>query len=124
MNVKYNSTDPMALTRRKAEIPITIQDAIMQITSTIYPVADLTDRLNQLDLNPKSFDDVLVGELALKDGEVQFKPSMDSVPVRNFPHKDNKLAGAVEIFKMPELDGRGKPFRDRYLGGIDPFDDD
>lgn len=29
LNVKYNSTDPMALTRRKAEIPLTIQDAIM-----------------------------------------------------------------------------------------------
>lgn len=94
------------------------------MTSTIYPVADLTDRINEIDQDPKSLDDVLVGELGLKDGEVFFKPDPESVPVRNFPHKDNKLGGAVEIFKMPELDKSGKAFRGRYIFGIDPFDDD
>lgn len=122
--LKYNSTDPTAITRRKAEIPITIQDAIMQITSTIYPVADLTDRLNQIDLDPSSLDDVLVGELGFKNGEVSFKPSIDNDPIRYYPHKDNKQDGAVEIFKMPELDNTGKAFRGRYILGADTFDDD
>lgn len=123
-NVKYNSTDPMALTRTKAENPITIQEAIMKRDSTIYPVADLTDQLNSLDLNPKSYDDVYTGKLTLKDGKVKYEPSYDVKPIMEFPHKDNKLEGAIQIYKMPELDSRGLPFPNRYISGIDPYDDD
>jgi len=104
MNVKYNSSNPMALTRTKAENPITIQEAIMKRESTIYPVSALTDQLNDIDLNPKSLDDIYVGKLSLKDEVVTYKPSYDVKPVREFPHKDNKLHGAIEIHKMPEKD--------------------
>lgn len=124
LTVKYNSSDPIALTQRKAEIPITIQDSIMKVESTIYPIADLTDVINELDLNPKSFDDVYVGELGLKDGQIEFKPTLEFKPVRDFPHKDNKIPGAVEIFKMPEYDRSGKIYSNRYIAGIDVFDDD
>lgn len=124
MNVKYNSSDPMALTQRKAEIPITIQDSIMKIEQTIYPISDLTDRINEIDSLPKIFDDVYVGELAIQDNEVVFKPTTENKPVRDFPHKDNKIPGAVEIFKMPEKDRNGKVYNNRYIAGIDVFDDD
>lgn len=124
LTVKYNSSDPIALTQRKAEIPITIQDSIMKVESTIYPIADLTDVINELDLNSKSFDDVYVGELGLKDGQIEFKPTLEFKPVRDFPHKDNKIPGAVEIFKMPEYDRSGKIYSNRYIAGIDVFDDD
>ena len=123
-NVKYNSTDPMALTRTKAENPVTIQEAIMKRDSTIYPVADLTDQLNSLDLNPKSYDDIYTGKLTLKDGRVRYEPSYDVKPIMEFPHKDNKLEGAIQIYKMPELDAKGLPFQNRYISGTDPYDDD
>lgn len=123
-NVKYNSTDPMALTRTKAENPITIQEAIMKRDSTIYPVTDLTDQLNSLDLDPKSYDNIYTGRLGLKDGKVKYEPSYDVKPIMEFPHKDNKLEGAIQIYKMPELDSRGLPFPNRYISGIDPYDDD
>ena len=122
--VKYNTTDTMALTRTKAENPITLQEAIMRRDSTIFPVAQLRDRINQIDSNPNEYDDVFVGELTLeKDGSVEFKPTAAQC-IRKFPHKDNKIEGAVEIFVMPEKDRSGKVFSDRYIAGMDPYDDD
>lgn len=122
--VKYNTSDPLQLTRTKAEDPITIQEAIMKRESTIYPVSELTDRVNELDISPKSFDDIYVGRLELKDAVVVYKPSYDDLPIRDFPHKDNKLKGAIEIHKLPEKDSKGNIYNNRYIGGIDPYDDD
>lgn len=122
--VKYNTTDSMALTRTKAENPITLQEAIMRRDSTLFPVATIMDRIHQIDGNPNEFDDVYTGELELKkDGKIEFKPT-SAQPIRHFPHKDNKLEGAIEIFKMPELDRDGKPFNGRYIAAQDPYDDD
>lgn len=122
--VKYNTTDSMALTRTKAENPITLQEAIMRRDSTLFPVASIMDRIHQIDGNPNEYDGVYVGELELKkDGKVAFKPT-SAQSIRHFPHKDNKLEGAVEIFKMPELDRDGKPFNGRYIASQDPYDDD
>ena len=122
--VKYNSSDPMALTRTKAENPVTLQEAIMRRDSTIFPVAAILERLDEIKSDVHSLDDVLVGKLIMKeDGTVTCKPT-DDQPIRFFPHKDNKLEGAVEIFKTPVLDKNGKPMITRYLAGIDPYNDD
>ena len=58
-----------------------------------------------------------------QSGSVDFIPSFKT-PIRNFPHKDNKQEGAIEIFKMPEKDSSGKVFSGRYIAGCDPYDDD
>ena len=122
--VKYNTTDPMALTRTKAENPITLQEAIMRRDSTIFPVTQLRDRINQLDANPNEYNDVFVGEITIdSNGITEFKPTAAQA-IRKFPHKDNKIEGAVEIFVMPEKDRNGKVFSDRYIAGMDPYDDD
>lgn len=122
--VKYNSTDPMALTRTKAENPITLQDAIMRRDGSIFPVAALMERIDQIRSNPSEYDDVYTGDLVFNaEGKVEFKPS-NKQPIRDFPHKDNKLEGAIEIFKMPEYGGDGKIIPDRYWAGLDPYDSD
>lgn len=122
--VKYNSTDPNTIMKTIAEIPITPAEAIIKTSINIFPVADLTERLGQLDANPDEYNDVYVGELIINNNnEVEFKPTSDEV-IRTFPHKNNKLDGALEIFKMPEKDKAGNVFKGRYIGGNDPFDDD
>ena len=69
-------------------------------------------------------DDIYVGELILdKLGQPQFKITSNS-PIRDFPHKDNKIEGAIEIYKMPEKNADGKVYTDRYIVGCDPYDDD
>lgn len=122
---KYNSSDPNTIIKVIAEVPITPAEAIVKTGVNMFPVTDLTERLQQLDNNPREFDDVYTGELIInKSGEIEFKPSYNQ-PIREFPHKDNKIEGALEMFQMPEIDrNTGKPFNGRYIAGCDPYDDD
>ena len=123
--VKYNSTDPNTIIKTIAEVPITPAEAIVKTGVNMFPVADLTERLGQLDANSTEYDDVYVGDLVFnKDGTLTFKPT-SATPIRDFPHKDNKIEGAIEIYQMPEIDkNTNKPFNDRYILGADPYDDD
>lgn len=123
--VKYNSTDPNTIIKTIAEVPITPAEAIVKTGVNMFPVADLTERLGQLDSNPREYDDVYTGDLTLNNsGIVEFRPT-SGMPIREFPHKDNKIEGAFEIFQMPEIDKRtGKAYNARYILGCDPYDDD
>lgn len=122
--VKYNSTDSNTIIKTVAEVPITPAEAIVKTGVNMFPVTDLSERLAQLDSNPAEWDDVYTGELVIKDGAVEFNPSSKN-PIRDFPHKDNKIEGAVEIFQMPEIDKKtGKPYSSRYILGADPYDND
>lgn len=123
--VKYNSTDPNTIIKTIAEVPITPAEAIVKTGVNMFPIADLTERLGQLDANPTEYDDVYVGDLVFnKEGQVEYKPT-SAQPIRDFPHKDNKIEGAIELYQMPEIDkNTGKPFDDRYILGADPYDDD
>lgn len=123
--VKYNSTDPNTIIKTIAEVPITPAEAIVKTGVNMFPVADLTERLGQLDSNPREYDDVYTGDLTINNsGIVEFRPTSD-MPIREFPHKDNKIEGAFEIFQMPEIDKRtGKAYNARYILGCDPYDDD
>lgn len=123
--VKYNSTDPNTIIKTIAEVPITPAEAIVKTGVNMFPVADLTERIGQLDANPIEYDDVYVGDLVFnKDGQVEYKPT-SATPIRDFPHKDNKIEGAIEIYQLPEIDrSTGKPYNDRYILGADPYDDD
>ncbi len=121
--VKYNSTEPTKLTRTKAEQPIYLSEANMKVDSTIYPIVDITERINQIQSTANFFANSWVGKFDIKNGNVEFTPSIDK-PIRIFPHKDNKLVGAVEILEMPQKDENGLVYYDRYIAGIDPYDDD
>lgn len=122
--VKYNSTDPNTVIKTIAEVPITPAEAIVKTGVNMFPITDLTERLGQLDSNPREFDDVFVGDLVIdKQGNIEYKPS-SAIPIRDFPHKDNKIEGAIELFKLPEKDKGGKVFDNRYIVGSDPYDDD
>lgn len=122
--VKYNSSDINAITKRIAEIPLTPQEAIIRTRGNIFPVTDLSNRLNQIDNNPNEYNDVYSGTLVFsKENQVEFMPTND-IPIREFPLKDNKAKGAVEIFKMPERDTNGKVFPNRYILSFDPVDFD
>ena len=125
INLKYNSSDPLQLTRRKAETAFTIQDAIMKRDGSLYPTDKLNDVINEINLNPKYTDDMWIGRLSLsKSGEVEYKPDNDLKYITEFPHKDNKIAGACCIFQMPIKNSSGSVPWGRYIAGCDPYDDD
>lgn len=122
---KYGSTDVNTITKRISQYPIVPQEAMLRSHGNIFPVTELNERLNQLDNDPNAFDDVYVGELVQdnKTGEVKFNPTID-LPIRDFPTKDNKVKGAIEIFEMPKKNGEGKVPFERYICSADPYDAD
>lgn len=122
--LKYNSTDSTALTKRIAEIPIVPQEAILRTIGNLFPVSQLSERVGELDANPNSYDGVYIGTLTQNsNGEIEFRPT-DDTPIRNYPLKDNKDKGALEIYNLPEKDNTGKVFSNRYIIGLDPVNND
>ena len=122
--IKYNSTDINSITKAIAEIPITPQEAILRTRGNLFPVTALNERLNELDNNSDIKNTTYVGMLAMNSqGKVEFKPTADT-PIRDFPLKDNKAKGAIEIFEMPQTDRNGNIPSNRYILGHDPVDDD
>ena len=119
---KYSS-DPKTVLRVIAEDPITPAEAIIKVKAAFFPVTALTERLQQLDTDVHSFDDVYIGKLVMnKNGEVEFKPTSDE-PIRKYG-VENDTPGAIEIFELPEKDRSGKVPNTRYIIGHDPVDND
>ena len=115
---KY-SADPKSVLRVIAEDPITPAEAIIKVKAAFFPVTALTERLQQLDTDVHSFDDVYIGKLVMnKNGEVEFKPTSDE-PIRKYG-VENDTPGAIEIFELPEKDRSGKVPNTRYIIGHDP----
>ena len=122
---KYGSTDVNTITKRISQYPIVPQEAMIRNHGNVFPVTELNERLNQIDNNPDEYDDTYVGELVQdnKTGEVKFNPTTD-IPIRDFPTKDNKVTGAIEIFEMPKKGSDGKVPFGRYICSCDPYDSD
>ena len=119
---KYGA-DPTSVLRVIAEDPITPAEAIIKVKDAYFPVASLQERAQKLDTDSHAYDDIYVGELYFNQkGEVAFRPTEDK-PIRTFP-VDNDTRGALEIYNMPEKNSSGKIFSNRYIIGVDPYDND
>lgn len=123
--IRKSSSDTRALTQRRAEKPITPQDSMMKIDGTMFPVAEIRDYLEKVLPNIDEFvGPHYIGDLAFdSNGKVAWRVGGYKKPIREYPLQDNKHEGAIEIFEMPFL-VNGEAQRNRYIGGIDPYDDD
>jgi len=111
--------DPASLLSRIAQMPVTPAEAILKVKSNFFPVVMLNERMRQLDMDPRAYDDVFVGTLADVGGKVEFRAT-DDVPIRKWP-VDNTEQGALEIYEMPQA---GPIPTHRYIIGVDPVDND
>lgn len=118
---KYGS-DPNSVLRVIAEMPITPAEAIIKVKNAFFPVTALTERLQQIDLDSKAYDDVKVGNLVLEGKEVKFRPS-DDKPIRKYG-VDNSTQGAIEIYEVPQRNSSNNVYDNRYIIGHDPVDND
>lgn len=121
--VKYGSTDINTITKRISQYPITPQEAIVRSQGNVFPVTELNERLNQIDNNPSEYDSTYIGDLVFKGDKVEFTPTTE-IPIRDYPLKDNKNYGALEIYEMPQKNSDGKIPQGRYLISEDPYDND
>jgi len=124
--VKYSSSDSSTITQKKAEEPITPQEAIMRTEGTVFPVADLKTYFEDIYVDKENFlSNHYVGDLITEsNGNIKWKINSDITPLRRYDLATNDKTGAVEIFEMPKKNGNGIVFRDRYIAGIDPVDSD
>lgn len=124
--VKYNSSDARAITQKKAEEPITPQEAIMRTEGTVFPVADIKDYLESIGPKKESFlAEHYVGDLIYNsNGDVEWKPTTDKYPLRAYDSADTDRTGCLEIFEMPKKNANGEIPRGRYIAGVDPIDAD
>lgn len=124
--VKYGSSDASAITQKKAEEPITPQEAIMRTEGTVFPVADLKEYLESVAPKKESFlAEHYVGELLLNNtGDVEWKPNTNKYPLRSYDSSDGDKTGCLEIYEMPRKNSEGQIVRGRYIAGIDPIDAD
>ena len=122
--VKYNSSDVNSITKTIAEIPITPQEAILRTKGNIFPITEITQRLTEIDSNPSFYDDTYIGDLVLNSrGEVEFVMNKSLTPIREFPVKDINVAGALEIYEMPQKINDKVPY-ERYIASLDNYEND
>lgn len=109
--------------RVTAERPITPAEAMMRVRDNYFPVISLTERLRQIESDPRANDDVYIGDFVESGGSVVFRAT-DDVPLRQWrPVPENKR-GAVEIWEMPVKGRDGEVMKGRYVIGVDPVDND
>jgi hypothetical protein len=121
------SNDPKALTQKKAETPITPQEAVMRSEGTLFPVSDLKDYLGEILPSLATFiSNHFIGNLGINsNGEIEYRPNADIHILRDFPLQDNlRKEGGIEIFETPKKGMNGFIPKFRYISGIDPYDDD
>lgn len=117
-----NGANPQSVLRVIAEDPITPAEAIIKVKAAYFPVAALTERLQQIDLNPHAFDDVFTGKIVLNSkGEAEFMHT-EETPIRKYG-VSNDTPGCIEIFAHPEKI-KGEIPSNRYIIGGDPTDND
>lgn len=125
--VKYNSPDPNAITQKKAEEPLTPQEAVLRTTGTVFPVSDIKEYLESIKVKEQLFVKThYVGDFIIdNNGQVQWKEDPMLTPLRRYKLEgnDNKI-GACEIFEMPKRDSNGEVIKNRYIAGIDTIDAD
>ncbi len=118
--VKNSARELHALTRMKAEQPITPEEAVLRKGVNLFPVGDIKETLARLELDSKLLASSLKGFFKLnpESGEAEWVND-EVLPIRDFPLKEAS-SGCVEIFELPK---EGK-LHGRYIAGCDPYDDD
>ena len=120
---KHETSDPSTILKVVAEMPMTPAEAIIKAGTNMFPVADLMNRLGQLE-GSGELDEIYTGDLVFDNkGEITFTPTA-AKPIRIYPIEGNKDEGCIEIIKHPEKDATGVVYSNRYIAGIDPYDDD
>jgi len=124
--VRNNSTDSSDYAQVKAEEPITPREAVMRTQGTEFPVKELSDHLSDIEPTREHFlaHHYIINLKWVGSNAVTWEPNFVDKPIRDHPFKGTNRKGAIEIFEQPQASSEGMIPRGRYVGGIDPIDDD
>lgn len=102
-------------------------EAFMRVQGTMFDTIRASARLAQIETNRKVYLDSIWKAKLTPDPatqKIKFEYDDNGIPLYDFPIKNNKQAGCIEIYEMPVVDGQGEVPFGRYIAGIDPYDDD
>lgn len=122
--MRSEAKDQESIIQLKAEQPIVPADALLRVKFNIFPTSRINERRLYLENHPELIDEIRVGKLfPVEGGKFEFKPT-DDIPIRDFPLRNNRYTGALEIFEMPVAGMDGKIPSNRYVVSYDPVDTD
>lgn len=127
LRVRKSSNDTQYLTKRKAEVPFTPQEAFARTKGSEFPVEELQQHLAEISPSKERFlsEHYVVDLYWAGADRVEYKPNFEKQPIREWPYKGTDLRGAVELFEKPKYsEGTKEVPKGRYIAGIDPVDDD
>lgn len=120
------SSDPHALVRRCAEIPLTPTEAMMRISGTLFPILELRKQEGEIEANPHKYKNAefhVNFELDRDTQKFKWVPDTESVPLYELNSQDNKnMYGCVVVYEHPKTDEKENVFENRYIFGIDSYD--
>ena len=121
--IRQTTNDSNRLLQKKAEAPITPEEAVLRKEGSIFPILDIKEFLSSIYPQEDKFvAPHYTGNLILDgDGEVRFALNKSVTPIRHYPTKpDIDKVGCLEIFEHPQKGGD----RFRYIIGVDPVEND
>lgn len=119
---KLKSTDPLDAAKAKMEHPLKPSEALLRVTNSILPKAELLTHKTQLVASGNLHNLAVYGFLEdTKDG-VKFKPTEDARPVLKYPHdlrEDNQ--GCISLWEAPYRTENGSIPDNLYVVCVDPY---
>ena len=107
--------------------PLVPSEVFLTRTGNLFPVADLLNRLAELESSNRERNHDYIGELYMEAStkKVQWKPNAKLKPIYDFPVRNSDdIAGCILIYEMPYEDKDGDIPYGMYLAGTDPYDHD
>ena len=115
------STDPNALLRIQAELPLIPQEALLSTGRRIMPAAEAKEW--RIRIQAEGIDKIgIPGRLEVHSKEgIRFQPDLNLIPIYEFPHNPKtNLAGCVVIYEQPYKINGVVPDR-LYIAAHDPY---
>ena len=107
--------------------PKTPAEAFLRVQGTMFDTVRASARLSHILTNKSKYvDSIWLADLTVDpiSNRIKFEYNSTGVPIRDFPIKDNKKPGVIEIYEQPVSDEAGEVPYGRYIASIDPYDDD
>lgn len=122
---KKKAIDSKALDYELMNYPLIPSEMFLSSKANKFPLNTLRLRKSELMSSELLNGLGMTGFFEELDGKVIWNPTRDVKPIREFPLSYNTdSTGCVEMWEPPRKDNMDEVISDRYIGALDPVDDD
>lgn len=107
--------------------PKTPAEAFLRVQGTVFDTVRASARLAHILTNQKTYIDSIWRANLIPDiteNKIKFEYNTVDAPLYDFPIRNNKQPGVIEIYEPPVTNSTGEVPFGRYIAGIDHYDDD